>query len=105
MRPLSVAAFPDIAILAVMIVFWSVMIVATYLTSSDVLFAKRVPETQRERFVTTCALATLGSFLAGTLLAPPDPFTQVAWYLGGLVVTIPAAYLYLTYGAVLRNTF
>ncbi|RXK51458.1 hypothetical protein [Halorientalis pallida] len=103
MRLLSVSAIPDIAILTAMIVFWSVMIVATYLTSSDVLFAKRGPETQRERLVTTCALATLGSFLAGTVLAPPDPLTQIAWYLGGLVVTTPAAVLYVTYGAALRD--
>ncbi|SDF95017.1 hypothetical protein [Halorientalis regularis] len=103
MRPLSVAAIPDIAILAVMIVFWSVMIVATYLTNSDVLFAKRAPESRRERLVTTCALATLGSFLAGTVLAPPDPFSQVLWNLGGLVLTIPAALLYVTYGAEFRR--
>ncbi|WP_424018320.1 hypothetical protein ACOZ4N_02365 [Halorientalis pallida] len=104
MRPLSVASIPETAILAVMIVFWTVMIVATYLTSSDVLFAKRAPETRRERVVTTCALATLGSFLAGTVLAPPEPFSQILWNLGGLVVTIPAAVLYVTYGATLRET-
>jgi hypothetical protein len=103
MRPLSVSSIPEIAILAAMVVFWAVMIVATYLTSADVLFAKRAPETRRERLVTTCALATLGSFIAATVLAPPNPFSQILWHLGGLVVTGPAAVLYVTYGATLRD--
>ncbi|AQL43844.1 hypothetical protein BV210_14525 [Halorientalis sp. IM1011] len=104
MRPLSVSAIPSVAILVAMVVFWLVMIVSVFLTNSAVLFAKRAPDTRRERFVTTCALATLGSFLAGTVLAPPEPFTQLAWYLGGLVVTIPAAVLYVTYGATVLDT-
>ncbi|SEO29244.1 hypothetical protein SAMN05216388_1010166 [Halorientalis persicus] len=103
MRPLSVSSIPEIGILAAMVVFWAVMIVATYLTSADVLFAKRAPETRRERLVTTCALATLGSFIAATVLAPPNPFSQILWHLGGLVVTGPAAVLYVTYGATLRD--
>ncbi len=57
---LSVSATPNVAILAVLIVTAS-------LPSSAVLFAKRAPETRRERLVTTCALATLGSFLAATV--------------------------------------
>ena len=103
MRPLSMSSIPEIAILAVMVVYWVVMIVATYLTSADVLFAKRPPETRRERVVTTCALATLGSFLAATVLAPPEPFSQILWHLGGLLVTGPAAVLYVAYGAALRD--
>jgi hypothetical protein len=102
MRALSVSAIPNVAILAVTVVFWAVMIVTVYLTNSAVLFAKRAPKTRNERLVTTCALATLGSFLAGSVLAPPDPLAQLAWYLGGLVATAPAAFLYVTYGAGFR---
>jgi hypothetical protein len=39
------------------------------------------------------------------VLAPPEPFTQIAWYLGGLVATVPAAFLYVTYGATFRDSF
>jgi peptidoglycan/LPS O-acetylase OafA/YrhL len=97
MRPLSVlSGVPDLALVAITVVFWLTMIVATFLTRSDVLFARRPPETRRERLVTTVALATLGSFLAGTALAPPEPTTQVVWYLGALVVTVPVARLCVT---------
>lgn len=97
------SAIPNVAILAAMIVFYVVMVASIVLTDFAVVFAKRAPETRRERLAATTALATFGSFLVGGVLAPPEPFSQILWSLGGLMVTVPVAHLYVTHAAAVRD--
>jgi len=45
----------------------------------------RPPATGRERWIQTLGIASLGAVLVGTMLAPPDPVSQV-WYMASTYV-------------------
>lgn len=51
---------------------------------------------RRERLAGATATACLTAMIAAAVIAPPDPFTQVRYWIGAVVVAAPPAY-YLVY--------
>lgn len=54
--------------------------------------------TRGEEVTLPALLACLFAWITGTLLAPPDPYTQVEYVYGVLVVALPAAYMFVSPG-------
>ncbi|ESP88880.1 DUF7534 family protein [Candidatus Halobonum tyrrellensis] len=53
---------------------------------------RSVPPSRGERAAATVVVADVGAMLVGALLAPPDPFTQLVWWLPSVVLLLPVAY-------------
>ncbi|SFR69097.1 hypothetical protein [Halogeometricum limi] len=53
----------------------------------------RGPPTPEERGARTVAAGVLAAVVVGSLFAPPDPISQIRWFLPTLAVTTPLAYL------------
>jgi hypothetical protein len=51
--------------------------------------------TRTDRILATWAVATLVAFFFGALVSPPDPFTQIRYWGGALLVTVPGAYVFV----------
>lgn len=53
------------------------------------------PDTAGDRILVTMAIAGVSAYLLGSILAAPDPFSQVRYGAVMLVLTLPAAWLYV----------
>lgn len=60
--------------------------------------------TRLDRLLATWTAATLAASFVGSVLSPPDPFSQLLYTLGTLCVTLPLAYLFLYCGGYRRAT-
>jgi hypothetical protein len=49
-----------------------------------------------EHVAGTLALASVTALLVGAVVSPPDPFTQVRYWLGGTAALLPVAYVALS---------
>jgi sec-independent protein translocase protein TatC len=54
------------------------------------------PLGRAEHVAGTLALASVTALLVGAVVSPPDPFTQVRYWLGGTAALVPVAYVALS---------
>lgn len=54
---------------------------------------RSAPPTRGERVAGTVIVADVAAMFVGAFLAPPDPFTQLVWWLRTFVPLLPVAYL------------
>lgn len=64
------------------------------------------PPTRLGRLLATVASAGLAAMLLGTVLTPPDPYSQITWLSVGFLALLPPAYVLVyrgTYRQILRR--
>lgn len=68
------------------------------------LSARTRPATTVDRLLGTWVTASLASFVVGTVVSPPDPFSQIIYWGVALLVTLPIAYVLVYQGGYDRLT-
>lgn len=54
---------------------------------------RSVLPTRGERAAATVIVADVAAMVVGATLAPPDPFTQLVWWLPSIALLLPVSYL------------
>lgn len=72
---------------------WIPILLIVYLLYRPRIGGRTEPAGRRERLAGSIGLGFLLSFLAGAVLSPPDPFSQLLWFAGSAPLGVLVGYL------------